>query len=377
LEVISITGRGWELPPESSPLEKELEKLKRENAELKRVGPSISCELQARGVKLDVVRLKAESFPPLSTEDVDELVNAVRVVHPEATEFDKASFGERPFSRQIEWTLPTPEAIEAYRQSYSQWIADLKTFVADTQLRLTRRAVSVELELIICNDGVEPADDVTVSIETVGGFLLWQIEPEEGVAEPTDNAPAQLERYRGPPTPPGPIGKITLPQMGAWPNANRCDAFAAARALSAPNPFMNSLENLADRYQGLAMRGTITPIIPASLFPPIHQPRDRHKFYLRDTGESDGVTRWQFECAEFQHRVEPTPLSLRLIADFEDGRAHSGTLEVKLSARNLRTPFVCPFPIQFDVTEGDTISRIRALMPSASRRLRSCSAGQD
>src|SRR5580704_10414187 len=78
-----------------------------------------------------------------------------------------------------------------------------------------------------------------------------------------------------------------------------------------------------------------------------------------NTDERDGVTRWQFECAEFQHRVDPEPFSLRLIADFEDGCAHSGALKVKLSARNLRTPFARTFRIQLDVAEGDTISRIR------------------
>jgi hypothetical protein len=74
----------------------------------------------------------------------------------------------------------------------------------------------------------------------------------------------------------------------------------------------------------VATSAIVTPIIdplPASVLPPIHKPRDRHKFYRRDTDERDGVTRWQFECAEFQHRDEPERFSLRLIADFEDGRA--------------------------------------------------------
>jgi len=349
LNVISIAGRGWELPPEPSPLEKELEKLKRENAELKRKGPNISCELRAGDEKLDAVQLKSERFPPLSPDDVDELVNAVRVAHPEATEFDKATINSHfDFAiayGQAEWVLPTPEAIEAYRQSYSQWIADLKTFVADTHLRLAMptRAVSVDLDLIICNEGVEPADGVIVSIETVGGFLLSQIKREEGAAEPNDTAPVKLEPYRGPPTPPRPVRKIIRPS------------------------YMDPLGNLADQYR-LAMRGIPTPIVkrfPASLLPPIHKPRDRHKFYWRDTNERDGVARWQFECAEFQHCGKPEPFSLRIVADSEDGCAHRGALEVKVFARNLRKPFARAFRVQLDATEGDTASRVRALMPRA------------
>jgi hypothetical protein len=134
---------------------------------------------------------------------------------------------------------------------------------------------------------------------------------------------------------------------------------------------MDSLGNLADPYR-LAMRGIPTPIVerfPASLLSPIHKPRDRHKFYWRDTNGRDGVTRWQFECAEFQHCGKSEPFSLRIVADSEDGCAHRGALEVKVSARNLRKPFARAFRIQLDATEGDSISRIRALMPRALRHL--------
>jgi hypothetical protein len=91
LDVISIAKRHWELPAETSPLEKELEKVKRENAELKRNGPSISCELRDGADKLENLRLKAQWFPPLSADNVEEVVNAVRVAHPETTDFDKPS----------------------------------------------------------------------------------------------------------------------------------------------------------------------------------------------------------------------------------------------------------------------------------------------
>jgi hypothetical protein len=237
----------------------------------------ISCELQDGDVKLDAVRLKAESFLPLSPEDVDELVNAVRVAHPEATEFDKASMGNRLFFGRIDSEWPTPEAIKAYHQSYSRWIADLKTFVADAQLRLAPRAVSVELDLIISNEGVEPADGVIVSIETMGGFLLSQIEPN-------DNAPAKLEPYPGPPTPPEPIWKIPRPQVGAWASANRIgDAMlAAARASGSPNLF-NSFENLGDRNRLAATSAIVTPssAIPCERPSADSKPGDRHKFYRR------------------------------------------------------------------------------------------------
>ena len=210
--------------------------------------------------------------------------------------------GDRLFSGGIEseWIPPTPEAIEAYHENYSQWIAGLKTFVADTPSRLAQRAVSVDLDLIICNEGVEPADDVIVSIETVGGFLLSQIERGEDVAEPNGNAPAKLEPYPGPPTPPEPVKKIPLPQAGGWPDANRSDAvLAAARAFGAPH--------LADRYRGLATRGVATPIIER--FPEIrtaiHKPRDRHKFYWRDTDERDGVTRGSLNAPSFDTVTNP------------------------------------------------------------------------
>jgi hypothetical protein len=108
--------KNWERPPQPSPHEKEI-------AELKRKGPSITCELFKGCCELDDVRLEAQRFPPLSANDVEQLVDQVRAAHPEATCFDKDTV-DSLFSRitssavigQTCRTLPTQDEIEQYRQ---------------------------------------------------------------------------------------------------------------------------------------------------------------------------------------------------------------------------------------------------------------------
>jgi hypothetical protein len=223
---------------------------------------------------------------------------------------------------------------------------------------LTSRALTA-LDLIICNEGFEPADGVIVSIETVGGFLLSRVGRGEDVAKSKENDPAKIERYPDPPRPPSPLTKIDR-----WDHVLKLDrsklgdgGFPYARLISADKGPPTNVAAIIERI--------VNPI------PPISKPRDRYTFYWRDTDVRDDVTRWQFECAEFPHHAEPKLFPLRLIADLEDPRARHGALKVKLSARNLREPFTATFALQQDVTLGDTISRIWTLMPGTSRRLRS------
>jgi hypothetical protein len=342
LQVISLLERGWELGPESSSDEKELKKLRQENAELKRRGPSISCELFNGSDKLEKVLLQAQRFSPLSAEVVEQLVDEILAANPEAAEFNKPRLGGRfALDDYSEWVPPTAE-IEAYRQKYREWVAGLKPFIEGIHLCLTPKSASVELGLTIGNEGVEPADIVILSIETVGGFLLA---PIETAAKSEEDDLAKIDIYPEPPQPPSPTIKTLKIDFSKLASGGIPELVTAADL-----PLAN-------------VRHEIHKIIPHT---PVSRRHDRNAFYRLSTDVRNGATLWQFECHELRHHDQPEKFPLRISADIGDLGTRNGALKVKLSAHNLRKPFECTFRLRLDCIEGDTYGtarkRLRTLM---------------
>jgi hypothetical protein len=347
LQVISLVGRGWQLSPESSPLEKELEGLKRENLELKRRRPRISCEVQnADGSRVESIQLEALWFPPLVPAQIEEIIGAARLAFPEVTEFNKpvttlADLAIERFLGQTESevTLPTNEQIQAYRQAYETWLSELKTFVFETQTRLEPRTVSSELYLFINNDGSEPADDVLITLESVGRFKLDWLRDHETKSK--GHAQTKLESYRNPPVAPRPMRKLSTRLSTQWD--------AMVRGVVPPEilgQFKNpSLGRQAKPFGEFALRSA-------------DWPSERRNKKIRES-----PTRLRHEVPELRHQVGLLKYPLQVISDTENGENQSGALKVTVSARNLSEPDNFTFPIRLSVAKGDTLTEVLRLIP--------------
>jgi hypothetical protein len=350
LEVISLAGREWQLPPEPSSSEKELESLKRENIELKRKRPKISSEVQnVDGNQLESIQLKGLWFPRLTSDQIDELIGAARVMCPEATEFNKPLttiadlvFGNIVKNTESDLLFPSAERIQAYRQDYENWISELKTFVVETQTRLGPQTVSSELNLYINNDGSEPADDVLITFESVGQFKLNWLRDDEVISR--GDVRTKLENYRSPPVPPRPTRKLSPQSSAKWE--------AMVRGVVPPE--------ILDQFANLNLGHRPQPVTKFGL-PPDWPPERRNK----KTRES--ATRLRHEVAELRHQVGVLKYSLQVTADIENGEDHSGALKVTVSARNLSKPDNFTFPIRLSVEKADTLTEVLGLIPGDLR----------
>jgi hypothetical protein len=110
---------------------------------------------------------------------------------------------------------------------------------------------------------------------------------------------------------------------------------------------------------------TTTPMIDAALLrgPHIPKRRDAHAFYWLKTPHRNHVERWQLECDEFRHRMEPEIFDIGLTGHVNNNQPRRGALRVTLFARNLRHPFEKVFPIRLDRVDANSIKLIRDLLP--------------
>lgn len=376
ITVVSLAGRGWELAVEKTPEEKELEKLRREHEELKRAGPLIGCALEIEQTPNQNIDLRIGRCPALTDQLVDELLDGVMSRHPRVTDFSVSS----------EFEPPPQEQIETYLKNYDAWHADMRDFLRRVPAMLDETASEVDVSLIFVNEGNEPASGVRLTIEALGGFFLSEIkavEDRDGEEKSQQSRPSKPSKFRPPPSPPRPkrIVKIVpqLPAFGASPLIAKqiADHQRAAKILGSWNS-LGEIERVAQavRHHDLLREAvasscfpnraratsdiSIRPFDPARLIP---KPRDRHAFYWYDTPARSMVERWDFECEEFQHRMDPEIFKVRITGTFDGKPTRRGGIRIRLFARNMRSPFEAVFPIHFTVTEFDLTETLNALLP--------------
>jgi len=390
IQVLSLAGRNWELPTERSQADKDNEKLRRENEELKRIGPLIGCRLEYGQDDIEVIILELKRYPQIEVHQRAVLRAELIDKHPRMAAFDVAP-ATGVLSKLAEWRPPSQDEIDKYHANYEAWLRDFDGFIDQIELALRRSSVSTDVALSLTNDGNSPADAVRLTIEMTSDYLLSEIDNDHDDREEDNDKtvvdlqpPEQtLARFRAPPKPPAPVRVMKSPSLPVATSTARLlghpslidklnQVGSASRAI-ADLSRISDLARYSDPLHGIraSMIGTdygrllatqnISPIIPTALRLP--EPRDPNDFYWLRTPNRYAVSRWQLECQEFQHRMEPESFSIRITADVSENLPKQGALRIELFARNLREPFRKNYPVQITVTEGDLIATIRDLMP--------------
>lgn len=386
--VLSLAGRGWELPAEKSQEQKELEKLRRENEELKRAGPVINCVLEIEQAQDAHISLGIIRYPALTQQLLESLVNEATTRHPRVTDFSAPSSDFEP---------PPQEQVDAYLKSYDAWHADLHAFLREAAPQLSEKAAEIDLSLVFHNEGNEPASGVRLSIEAVGGFFLSEVpgDDDEERDEKVRSAPVAPKpgKFRAPPSPPRPNRIVKAPPqvlshgassvlakhiseqqralkaLGPWGSASELQRLTQfGREYERIHAASADIARLSDPFKTvMAAHVTQRPLAlspfitnPARLIP---KPKDRHAFYWHDTPKRTMVDRWTFDCEEFQHRMDPEVFNVRLTGTYDGKPQRRGAIRVRLSARNMRRPFEATFPIHLDAPELDLSEAMKALLP--------------
>lgn len=394
--VIALAGRGWEQPPEKTTAEKEVERLRRENENLKRIGPRIACHLFAGDKEIEEVQLELVRHPPLTPDQIDVLLAKVRANYPRTSEFSTQP-NSRPSSSKpkhgldlsalgevSEWRFPTEEEINTYTGRYDAWYDELTTFLRETPAQLNEHLVSIDLRLVLQNDGNEPGQGTRLTVETVGGFLLSDLNDDahEHDAEPGKAFFTKPGRFRAPPRHPQPTRVIKPTPVAS--NVGVSGAVSKhlqqihhAGLLGAVSEQLSEIDRIGRLFREPAIgRGLDSLVnvshafaVPQPLFDPnllrplVREPRDVHAFYWRKTPSRNLVERWELECDEFQHRMDAEVFSIRVTAIDEGGLSRRGAIKVRLFARNMRQPFERVVPVRVVCVDADTLGLMAGLLP--------------
>jgi hypothetical protein len=105
--------------------------------------------------------------------------------------------------------------------------------------------------------------------------------------------------------------------------------------------------------------------LPVPLMP---RPRDPEKFYWKGRPSVSYSESWQFECALLRHHIVPKVWTVPVVVRLDALPRKGGSVEVKVHARNLRTPFEIAFPVRVAIRDEDTESLVRALLPPGMHR---------
>ena len=410
VEVVSLLDRGWELPEEKTPEQKEVEKLRREVHDLKQVGPSIVCELLVGDKAHAVLDVEVVQHPPLSDDVAEELLSELKLKHPKVVEpLCPASLGTREPGTQVmdldepagpaAWTAPERAEVEAYSREYDRWVDEAKAFIRDASASFVDAPLDVLVRLELSNKGNAPAEGVQLRVEGQGGFLVSVVKKKPGR---TSVKPPRLEagpaRFREPPRPPEWKRKPSSP-----PRSLAAGSSAHLEALFASQANVPGLSALNASVAGLGATGRLTgmphlfqdlpdvgipvalldfalqtslderamalarpPLLPREHYllpPPLPEPHDRHGFYRRETPASRQGVGLGFDCDEFRHRLEPRSFEFRLVWDTAKGPPRNGAVWVRLSASNMREPFKTTVPVRVRMIQADVRRMVAALLP--------------
>lgn len=362
-------GDEWALPAEPTPETRELQKLRQENAELKRTGPTIVAALySAEGEEpIEKIEVSAAWHPPLTAAVANSIVEEVLAAHPEATSFDRTSDGEP--ATPLEWEMPSEKAVVEYMLAHREWRHKVRVFVEEFAKQDTRAMVGFDFRLELRNAGVEPAVRTRVVIEVAEGFLLAE-PPREGrkrslkhVLPPGDRL-ATAQSFEPPPRAPMPRRRasqgIRLRDL-----KEQRDGSAAALDMSR---FRGLMPQASDLY-GVTARNFLGPAARVEaishdlLRPQMPAPADPQDFLWVTSFNERHLTReWEFACEEFPHQSEPVTLPFRLMIPLSGPPARRGHLNLRISASNLRKPFEVTRGIEVNIGQEDTMARVRSLL---------------
>ena len=300
-------------PPEKSSLEKELEKLKRENIRLRKNEPDFQVKMvDSESVEVDLLEVNWQSYEPLSEESIAKFVDDLTVRFPMVTSFasNVNSFsGLGSLMRP-----PRQDEIRRYYEEYSNWTKLWRLIFANMHNILPMlNAPSFRVEAT--NSGICPGKDALVDIVAKGPLKV----------RPTQTQ-AEQEELRGEvfPLPP------TAPQTKS-------------------------------------MVDSLTATIPDFPYFPSAQSDDPNEFYFKPSRPQMPVERFSLECKQWRHGPHQKVFDGQLFLSGPCQKSE-GALECVIQAENLSEPVKRTFPVRFTIEEYDTLQPIQSLIIELSGR---------
>jgi hypothetical protein len=167
----------WRLPSARSEEEKELRKLQQENERLKNRVPDLRLAF-ADGETFSKFTVSEPDVR--NDEEIEEEVERVKEEYPEKQGPQKG--GE--IGAFFEFAIPPEDEYERYNDTLPEFYSDYRQYLNNLRQYKQLAGRTLELELVLVNDGTAPAEDIDVDMHFPDGFLLGDrsdkpTEPEE------------------------------------------------------------------------------------------------------------------------------------------------------------------------------------------------------
>ena len=356
----------WLLPPETTPVEKELASLKTEYAHLKKSGPSISIRWM-RPSNSEIERYHASHtwFEPLTDQQVDELMRRLKEHFPLETDFGSREPAERPVKQtglnvflgtKEVFSPATDEEIAEYRdEAYPQWLLTCEDVLRNHHRTLQRNVPVLEFSFLAANVGTRPAIDALITIEARGS--LWvQPPPYDDDDEEQDSEDDDLENAQ--------TAALLLPPVapcGQWRRSVGRHPTDAGQTLEALARSLHGISGLTDgRRSILDYPSLYTPIVR----PPSH---DSNAFYFKPDRPTAPSSSFSLECDQWRHDDGEEPFHGEIHVPTDQDEIE-GALLCRIQAANLSNPTSKLIPVRIDITHVNAFDSARAMMESLFAR---------
>lgn len=341
-----LAPENWLLDPEPDGRDRRIRTLEERVRRLEASTPQIEIQPIQGEIPLGgplVINIKR--YRALTEAEVADLIEEARTAIPGTVDLSQ---GQTPkplitLGRKLDYILPSEDEVRRFEEEeHPAWIQRLESFLDGLGPRLGYPSRCTCVSVSIDNSGSSPALSAVVEFITTPGLLLDAPEKED---RPVDDVSAISA-----PTPPAPPKGTWKPKLTAFEEVAKNLSQSALLGGGGFGPGM--LSHLRD------------PILPPTF--DIKRDRDPHAFFWKPNRPSVPEDHWQFECAEFRHRVEPEWFEVRLLVDTDpDNAVTSACLTVRVTASNLPEPTVMKLPIRVEYTEQDCVEEARELVRRA------------
>ena len=309
----------WLLPPEPDRYERENQRLKQQVAELENAGPKFSIQcIDSNDEVTESLELEYFWYEPLTTEEVDALVNHLKEAFPTANDFGSmqpmVNLGlpilNRAFESITEYIPASEDEIHKYtQQEYPEWIEACRVCFATLHQEKQVRTSLPSFSFLVSNDGMRPGDNVLVVFECKGEFDIQPPAPDSLYDE--DGFEKQTLRLPRPPKPP----------KGEWTPRG---SHIRASSIQELGRILNNFRR--DPFEFPSISTDISPVYV----------RDPEGFFYKPNRPIGPSKQFSLECKLWRHGLGDENFDGEIVLD-STSRSASGILECIVHAENLPT----------------------------------------
>ena len=361
---VDIIPENWLLPPESTETEKELVRLRSEVARHKKTEPSFSIRcMDESNIELDNYHASFMWFEPLNDEQVDQLMQRLKVRFPIKSDFGSQEPAERAVQRQTVlntqfrlvgitkevYTPATDEEIKKYcEEAYPEWLDQCEQIFRNHHGMLQHQASLLEFLFLAENVGTRPATDALITIEAKGHFQIQppssDDEEDEQSSEDDDSTNLNVEELPRPPVAP----------CGQWRRTLAGHPGDALRAMDVLRRSLHPFANVAPATAGIDNSW----LRSLHARPPSHDP---NAFYYKPHRPSSPGSSFSRSCDQWRHDDGEEPFHAEIHVPVDQDKAE-GALLFRIQASNLSKSASKLIPVRIEIAHVSAFDSAKALV---------------